>query len=119
MKLSLYMTATCAVSLALTSAAAPGVSAELVLGAAAPLMVALTTMTMIERTHRRDPVEVTPLMIKAFGAKMVLFGGYVVAVIAYLPISPTPFIVSFAVSFIALHVTEAFRLRSLFAEVMS
>lgn len=119
MKSSFYMIATCAFALALTSVTAPGVSAELLLGMAAPLAVTVTTLQLIERTFRRSPQSVTPLMIKAFGAKMVFFGGYVTAIIAFAPINPTPFVVSFAAAFTGLHLTEALRLRSLFAEVMS
>lgn len=119
MKSALYMTAACGVALAISAAAAPGIVAELVVGMAAPLVVAVATIVAIERVYRRDPRQLTPLMIKAFGAKMVLFGGYVGAVITLTSLRPTPFVLSFSVFFIGLHMTEAWLLRSLFADAIS
>ena len=119
MKSALYMTAACALSLAISAAAAPGIVAELVMGMAAPLVVAVATIVAIERVYRRDPQQLTPLMIKAFGVKMVLFGGYVGAVLTLTSLSPTPFVLSFCVSFIGLHMTEAWLLRSLFSDAIS
>ncbi len=50
---------------------------------------------------------------------MVLFGGYVGAVLTLTSLSPTPFVLSLCVSFIGLHMTEAWLLRSLFADAIS
>jgi predicted neutral ceramidase superfamily lipid hydrolase len=119
LKSPIYMTAACGLSVAISAAVAPGIIVEIVVGMAAPLVVAVATIVAIERVYRRDPRQLTPLMIKAFGAKMVLFGGYVASVITLTSLSPTPFILSFCVSFIGLHMTEAFLLRSLFADAIS
>jgi hypothetical protein len=119
MKSALYMTAACALVLAISAAAAPGIVAEIVVGMAAPLLVAVVTIVAIERVYRRDPRQLTPLMIKAFGTKMVLFGGYVGAVVTLTSLNTTPFVLSFCVSFIGLHMTEAWLLRSLFADAIS
>ena len=119
MKSAFYMTAACALALAISAAAAPGIVAEIVVGMAAPLGVAVATIVAMERAYRRDPRQLTPLMIKAFGPKMVLFGGYVVAVVTLTSLSPTPFVLSFTFSFIGLHMTEAWLLRSLLADAIS
>ena len=119
MKSAFYMTATCALALAISLAAAPGIVAELVVGMAAPLVVAVATMVVVERVYRRDPRQLTPVLVKAFGAKMVFFGGYVWAVMTLTSLSPTPFVLSFCVSFIGLHMTEAWLLRSLFSNANS
>ena len=119
MKSAFYMTATCALALAISVAAAPGIVAELVVGMAAPLVVAVATMVVVERVYRRDPRQLTPVLVKAFGAKMVFFGGYVWAVMTLTSLSPTPFVLSFCVSFIGLHMTEAWLLRSWFANAIS
>ena len=118
-KSAVYMTIACALSLALAAAFAPAMAAELLLGMVAPLVVGVTTMVAVEQVYRRDPGKLTPLLIKAFGAKMVLFGVYVVAVISLTSLSPTPFVLSFSAYFISLHLTEALMLRSLFAEPIS
>lgn len=119
MKSALYMTAACALSVAVSAAAAPDVLMEVVVGMAAPLVIAVATMVAVERVHRQDPRKLTPLMIKAFGTKMVLFGGYVAAVVTLTSLNPIPFVVSFSVYFISLHMTEAWLLRSLFSEAIS
>ena len=119
MKSALYMTAACALSVAVSAAAAPDIAIEIVVGMAAPLVIAVATMMAVERVYRRNPGQLTPLMIKAFGAKMVLFGGYVGAVVTLTSLNPIPFVVSFSVYFIGLHMTEAWLLRSFFSEAIS
>ena len=94
------------------------IGAELFLGMIAPLGVAACTWLLIERTYRRHPERVTALMVTGFGAKMVFFGAYVVIVLKALSLRPIPFVASFTAYFIALHLTEAFCLRRLFAESM-
>ena len=91
----------------------PGAGVELLLGMAMPLVMAVGTMTLFERAFARDPRQLTPLMIKAFGAKMVLVGGYVAIVVGLTELDPIPFIASFTLYFISLHLTEAMQLRSL------
>jgi hypothetical protein len=86
----------------------------LFLGLIAPLVVALGTWIAIERTHKRDPARVTPLMIAAFAGKLVFFGTYVVVVLRVLHVRPLPFVISFTGYFIGLHVAEALLLRRLF-----
>ena len=112
------MTGACLLTwLVMATVVTPDAALELLLGMTAPLGVAVTTMVLIDRTYRHDPTRLTPLMVKAFGTKMVLFGGYVAVVVSAAPIDPIPFVVSFTSYFIALHMTEALWLRSLFAAV--
>ena len=85
------------------------------LGMAGPLVVAVATWLLSERTYRRDPAALTGLMISGFVGKMVFFGVYVFAVIKGLSQPAVPFAVSFTGSFIALHLIEALALRRLFA----
>ena len=119
MKPAVGMTTACALSLAIAAASAPGMAVEFLLGMVAPLVVGVASMVAVERVYRRDPGKLTPLMIKAFGAKMVFFGVYVSAVIALTSLSATPFILSFSAYFIGLHLTEAWMLRALFADAIS
>lgn len=107
---------------ALASAAAvaalPGVESdrEIVLGMLAPLAAAAATAVLVARTWASRPEALTPLMIAAFGAKLVFFGAYVTVVLKGLAARPMPFVVSFTVYFIALHLIEALWLQRLFAE---
>ena len=88
---------------------------ELFLGMIAPLLIAVAMWVAVERTHRRSPASVTPLMMGAFAGKMVFFGTYVVIVLRGLGVRPVPFVISFTAYFIGLHLIEALYLRRLFA----
>ena len=87
----------------------------LLLGVAGPLAAALASWLVSERTYRRSPAALTSVMIAAFAAKLVFFGAYVAVMIGVLSLRPVPFVASFTVSFIALHLVEALALRRLFA----
>ena len=92
---------------------------EIVLGMIGPLVAAVVTWVLVERTWTSShPERLTPLMIQAFAAKMVFFGVYIVVILKMLPVRPIAFVVSFTSYFIALHVTEALCMRRLFARGM-
>jgi hypothetical protein len=92
---------------------------EVLLGMIGPLAAASVTWVMMERTYRRDPERLTPLMLKAFAIKMVFFGVYVTVALNGLALRPRPFVGSFVAYFIALHLTEALWLRRLIADRLS
>jgi hypothetical protein len=93
----------------------PGTGWAVALGTAGPLAAALATWFVVERTHARAPGQVSGVMIRLFGAKLVLFGGYVAAVVLLLSAGTTAFVVSFTCQYILLHGLEAAFLRRLFA----
>jgi len=89
---------------------------EIVLGMIGPLVAAIATWVIVERTFTSShPERLTGLMIQAFAAKMVFFGAYVVVMLTALPLRRIEFVVSFTSYFIALHVIEALCMRRLFA----
>jgi hypothetical protein len=103
----------------LVSVGAMGLGApgrETAFGLAGPLAVSSVSGLLMEWTYRRDPQQLTSVMVAAFGAKMVFFGAYVAVMLKMLSLRPVPFMMSFTASFIALHLAEAFSLRRLFAE---
>jgi len=85
-------------------------------GMLAPLGVAAASWLMAERAWRRNPEGLTPLMIIAFGGKILFFGVYVTVMLKGLSLAPVPFTASFAGYFIALHLAEAMALKDLFAQ---
>ena len=91
------------------------VSAEVLLGMLAPLGVASGSWVLTERTFKRNPEQLTRLLIGAFGAKMLFFGVYVAVMVSVVGLRPVPFVVSFTSYFIALYSTEALLMRRLFA----
>ena len=101
----------------LAAAAVPGVESdvEILFGMLAPLMGAVATWVLVVRTYPTRPERLTPLMVVAFGAKVVFFGAYVTVMLAVLSLEPLPFVVSFTTYFIGLHFFEALCLQRLFA----
>lgn len=84
-------------------------------GAAGPLGISIVSWLAVERTHRRNPAGVSALMIKMFGAKLVLVGALVAVAITRLAAGRREFVVSFTVQYILLHAIEAWYLRRLFS----
>jgi hypothetical protein len=102
---------------ALTAGAIAGrrTIAEVLLGMLAPLAAAGVSWVLIERTYRRNPEGLTPLMIGAFGVKILFFGAYTAVMLEVVGLRPVPFVASFTTYFIALYLTEALLMRRLFA----
>jgi uncharacterized membrane protein YdfJ with MMPL/SSD domain len=84
-------------------------------GMIGPLAVACASWVMSERAWRRNRESLMPLMIAAFGGKMLFFGAYVTVMLKGLSLPAIPFVASFAGYFIALLLIEALSLKRLFA----
>ena len=83
-------------------------------GMIGPLVAVVVTWFVVTRAHRRNPAGVQRVMLGAFFAKFVFFGLYVVVMIKVFGFEPVPFVVSFAVSFLALYALQAVMLARLF-----
>jgi hypothetical protein len=84
-----------------------------VFGIFGPLMVAIASWTLAERTWRRQPAMLTAVMITAFAGKLIFFAAYVALMLSVLSLRPIPFVASFTTAFIALHLAEALALKRL------
>jgi hypothetical protein len=100
--------------LIVSRAAGPEANPEVLYGMLAPLVVAVVSWIVIERTYRSDPERLTRVMVEGLAVKAVFFGAYVAGMLRVFGVRPVPFVVSFTSYFIALHVTEAVFLRRLF-----
>ena len=100
---------------AIAAAAGPAATPELWFGLAAPLVSAVVSWIVIERTQRTAPERMTNVLMAAFGIKMILFGAYVIGVLAGLSLRPVPFIASFTGYYVLLHAVEAVLLKRLLA----
>jgi hypothetical protein len=95
-------------------AVGPEANPEVLYGMLAPLVVAVVSWIVIERTYRSNPERLTRVMVEGLAVKAVFFGAYVAGMLRVIGLRPVPFVVSFTSYFIALHVTEAVFLRRLF-----
>jgi hypothetical protein len=119
MKLSWVMLAgSILTALGITGMVGIGNSFPIWLGMIGPLAAALATWTAMERAYKRQPESLTPLMVKAFLAKMIFFAAYITVVMVR-GVRPIPFVVSFTIYFLALHITEAIGLHRLTARSRS
>jgi hypothetical protein len=98
-----------------TAVTGPVMGREMLFGMLGPLLVAVATWEMADKTFRHAPERLTARMVTAFAAKMVFFGGYVTVMLVVLALRPIPFVASFTAYFIALLFAEALCLRRLFA----
>ena len=87
---------------------------EIFLGMIMPLAVGLFTITRIQSIFVSDPRKLTSFMMKSFIGKMVIYGVYMIGIVAFSPFNERTFFVSFISYFITLHVLEAFFIRSVF-----
>ena len=88
--------------------------ATLFLGMLGPLVMALVTWVLTERTFRRNPGGVTAMMVAGFGAKMVFVALYLVVMLRLVRVEAMPFVASFTSYFVLLYAIEALYLRRLF-----
>ena len=92
---------------------------ELFLGMIVPLVIGLLTVTKIQSIFTSDPGELTSFMMKSFIGKLVIYGVYMMGIVAFSPFNERPFFISFMGYFITLHVLEAFFIRSVFIRFSS
>jgi hypothetical protein len=103
-------------SAALAAALAPPAARlAVVLGMVGPLLAAAGSWILIARAWHEDPIRVTGVMLRAWGAKAVFFASYVVAVIKGLEIAPLPFAISLSAYVIVLYAAEAALIWQLFS----
>ena len=96
------------------AALAPEAALEVGLGVAGPLVVAVGSLALMDRTYKRNPERLTRLLVRAFLAKLVFFGLYMTVTVSLLSLDAAWFAGSFTVSFVALHLAEALHLQRLY-----
>jgi hypothetical protein len=99
----------------LVAALAFGYALEIFAGMFGPLVASGATWIAIERTYRRDPARVSGVLMRAFGAKMLFFGAYVVLAVRVLALDVVPFAAAFAAFFLGLQAVVASLARGLMA----
>jgi len=82
-------------------------------GMLGPLVAALGTWIVIERTAATNVSRLSHRLMQGFAVKAVFFAAYVTLGLRVAHAAPIPFIVAFTTCFIALHATEAWLLHRL------
>jgi hypothetical protein len=110
---------TVAVLVALMAVLDRGTWSAVTAGVAGPLVAAVVTWLMVDRTFRRAPKQLTGFMAAGFVAKLVFFGGYVAIMLRPLALPPVPFMIGFTASMIVFYGLEALLMQRLFRASMS
>ena len=100
---------------AVAAALVPGAALEVLLGMAGPVVVGVGSLVLMDRTYKRSPELLTRLMVRAFLAKLVVFGLYMTGAVSMLSLDAIWFAGSFTAAFVVLHLAEAIHLQRLFA----
>jgi hypothetical protein len=101
--------------LAIAAVSRGALTADVGFGMLGPLVAAVGTWLLVDRTFRTQPLRLGPVMIQAFLVKMLFFGVYVILMLRVLSLTPLPFVLSFTAYYLALHATEAVLLHRLMA----
>jgi hypothetical protein len=101
--------------LALVAVAGPEGVKAITVGTLGPLVATMVSWLALVRAHTRTPGHVQGVMLRFFAGKVVFFGAFVTAAVAWLGLGTRMFVVSFATQYIMLHFMEAFYLHRLFA----
>jgi hypothetical protein len=109
-----WMTAASLAAWIVATALAPGSHPELLFGMLGPLVSAAATWWVTASAHRRDPRNVTGVLVAGFGVRMVFVGLYMAVMLRVVDLRPVPFVVGFAGYLIGLYLMEALLLKRLF-----
>ena len=101
-------------SVGIATVAVPSLALEVLLGMAAPVLVAIISSARMEQAYQQSPEHLTRLLFRAFACKMVIFASYVVFAIGVLSLKPIAFITCFTVYYLALHLAEAVQLQRIY-----
>ena len=66
---------------------------EFFLGMIVPLVIGLLTVTKIQSIFTSDPGKLTSFMMKSFIGKLVIYGVYMMGIVAFSPFNERPFFI--------------------------
>lgn len=93
--------------------AAIGRGFEVLLGVVAPVVTTAVSWVSVTRVWATAPASSLAVMIRGFAVKAVFFIAWVTIVLKGFEVRPEPFVASLTVSFLVLHLMEAWHLKRL------
>ncbi len=86
---------------------------EIFLGLLAPILVGYGTVFFMEKYSNMGMIDFNKMLIKGFALKFIFYGLFILIIFTVYSFNPIPFMCSFTVSFIGLHMVEAIILRKI------
>lgn len=93
--------------------AALGRGTEVLLGVGAPVLTTATSWVSMTKAWAASPETSLSVMVRGFAVKALFFIAWVTIVLKGFEVRPAPFVVSLTVSFLVLHLIEAWCLKRL------
>jgi len=89
-----------------------GAGREIWFGMLGPTLASVVGRVAIDRQKNLNPQIILKSIIQSFVVKSVFFGVYIAALVKTNQVSPGPFVGCFAFFYLALHIAEAVKLRT-------
>ena len=89
------------------------VAREIFFGLSAPVMVGFLTIFFMSKYADSGATTMNKLLMRGFAIKFIFYGTYILTIFTVYSFQPIPFICSFTVSFIVLHLVETVVLKKL------
>ena len=86
---------------------------EIFLGLSAPVLVGFVTVFFMIKYSNSGAIRLNRMLVKGFAIKFIFYGIFIISIFTVYPFKPVPFICSFTVSFIGLHLMEAVVLKKI------
>ena len=86
---------------------------EIYFGLLAPIFVGYLTVFYIKKYPNMEGVDFNRILFKGFAIKFIFYGLFILTIFTVYSFNPIPFMCSFTVSFIGLHMVEAIILRKI------
>ncbi len=86
---------------------------EIYFGLLAPILVGYLTVFFIEQYPNMEKIYFNKMLFKGFAIKFIFYGAFILIILTVYSFNPIPFMCSFTISFIGLHIVEAIILRKI------
>ena len=89
---------------------------EIFLGLMAPVLVGYITLFFINKYSNMEVIYFNKLLFRGFAIKFIFYGIFILTFFTVYSFNPIPFMCSFTVSFVGLHLVEAMVLKKIQAK---
>ena len=86
---------------------------EIFLGLIGPVLVGFVTIFYMIKYSNSRAIRFNKMLVRGFAIKFIFYGVFIITIFTVYSFNPVPFMCSFAVSFIGLHMMEAIVLKKI------
>ena len=86
---------------------------EIFLGLVGPVLVGFITIFYMIKYSNRRAIRFNRMLVRGFAIKFIFYGAFIITIFSVYSFKPVPFMCSFTVSFIGLHMMEAVVLKKI------